>query len=62
MDNQFIAIGAIVLAFSLYTWLTIINYKELIRTKPDRIKARRIYKKEKNRKLAKAFGITLKDK
>jgi hypothetical protein len=58
----FVAIGSLLLAICLGIWLTIHNYKELIRTKPERIRARSLFKKRKNRALAMALGIKLKDR
>lgn len=57
----FVAIGSLFLVTCLGIWLAIQNYKELIRTKEWRISARRAFKKEKNKRLARALGIKLKD-
>lgn len=57
----FMAIGSLFLVTCLGIWLTIQNYRELIRTKDWRIKARSAFKKEKNKRLARALGIKLKE-
>jgi hypothetical protein len=42
---MYIAIGALILAIILYTWLVIHNYKMLIATKQQRLEARRRQRK-----------------
>jgi hypothetical protein len=50
-------VGALVTAIALSLWLTVENYKELIRTKPMRIAARREEKRKKNERLKRFLGL-----
>ena len=51
----YIAIGSLIAAMCLYTWLVVQNYKRLIETKPQRLEARRLERKmrRQGRKLPK---------
>lgn len=53
----YIATGSLLTVIVLGLWLTVENYKRIIAEKPERIKARRAYKRKKNIALAKALGI-----
>ena len=52
-----IAMGSVVIAWILGFLLMQRNLRISLEGKEERMKAYRIYKKEKNRKLAKALGI-----
>lgn len=41
----YIAIGCLGAAICLYTWLVIVNYKQLIATKDQRLQLRRLQRK-----------------
>lgn len=45
--QQYIAIGSLVIVFLLYTALTIYNYNQLIKTKPERLMARRLQRQRR---------------
>jgi hypothetical protein len=63
MGHDFwLTMGCLGGAFLLYTWLVIHNYREMIKSKPERLAARRAYKRKKNMALAKFYGIDYKPK
>jgi len=58
MDIQaIIAIGCLASAWALGAYLARKNLKELTRTRPERVAARRRFKRVKNMKLARFYGI-----
>ena len=52
-----LAVGCLVLAYLLGLSLAIQNLKMLAKTRPERVAARRRYKRIKNIKLARFYGI-----
>ena len=61
MLEMWIAIGSIVICCILGISLAHFNLKLLAATKQERLEARRAYKKEYNKRLAKFYGITLRE-
>jgi len=57
MEAMHVAMGCVALGFVFYTLMAIRVYKMLIETKPQRIAARRAYKRRRNMALAKMYGI-----
>jgi len=61
MHPAVLPIGCLIAAFILYTWLTWTNLQNLIATKQERLEARRAYKKIKNEKLRRFYGLDKKN-
>ncbi len=55
--DMILSMGALLVAWLFGVALAQYNLKVLIANKPERMAAYRVYKKEKNRKLAKALGV-----